>query len=231
MIKSTSPAGYAEASPSPPNPAVYRETKGAGLNPYIRCPLPPFNTSADVLRQYDESGKVPTRRVIPLPVQIPTGTGTTKTITNVLVTAAQTASGTSSTSSGTTLAPMTLTVAVPALAPGQIASRAVAAAKSFQLMKVTASAAVEVRLYGSTTAQTIDLARATDQPVAFEVVQNVITCVVFDTPPYSWDFQNRAGKNSDSTPSSTLYVNVANPSPQIGVSSSTVTIIIVPLVT
>ena len=205
-LKTQSLPGF-EAATTPVNaaPAIL---PGAALpgNKYIRCPLPPFSANSDTLRQYNEGGAVPTRRVIPLPISVREGLGTT--INNTTVT---NSSGSSSSSSGTTLKAVTVFLNVPPLAGSAAFSATVQMAKSFQLLQVASSQALEVRLYGTALAQVSDVARLTDSAPPFEI-NGVITDVVFDTIPYQWNWQNRVGANADSPQSSTIYVNVVNPS-------------------
>lgn len=197
--------------------------KAVPANPWIRCPLPPFNAGPDTLRQFNENGKVPTRRVIPLP-QAPTG-GTGSVINNTSVT--ETGGGGSG---GTiSLAARTVVVNAPVLAPGGVFQITVQMAKSFQLLSITASNPVEVRIYGSSTTQASDVARLTDTAVPFEIVSNVITDVVFDTSPFQWNWQNRIGANADNPQSLNVYVSVINPSQSTGSPATIVTIQFLPL--
>lgn len=200
------------------------DSLGVGApNPFIRCPLPPLNVNPDTLRQFDESGKIPARRVIPLPVTTVAG-GSSTTITNVIAPA----SGGGATTSGTTLVSTALTLNIPALSPG--ASYAVTAtmARAFQLLQLIVSQPVEVRVYGAALAQGADIARATDSPVPFETFAGIISDVVLDTFPYIWSWQNRIGANSDPALTSNIYITVVNPSSVSGTSASTVTISYLP---
>lgn len=176
-------------------------------NKYIRCPLPPFSANSDTLRQYNEGGAVPTRRVIPLPASVREGSGTT--INNTTVT---NSSGSSSSSgSGTTLKSVTVFLNAPPLSVSGVYSATIQMAKSFQLLQIASSQPVEVRLYGTVLAQVSDVARVTDNSPPFEI-NGVITDVVFDTLPYQWNWQNRIGANADSPQGTTIYVNVVNSS-------------------
>jgi hypothetical protein len=206
---------------------VENSTKGApmvtgtlGQNVYRRCPLPPFSTTPDALRQFDEGGKIPTRRVIPLPIQTIAAAGG-NIVTNVTSTAS--ASSSSSGTSTATLASATASLNVPALSGGQVYTATASLAKSFQLLQITATNAVEVRMYGTSLAQTIDISRVTDAAPAFETTQGLITDVVFDTTPYQWAFQNRVAANADSPQASTIYFTVINPSTS-GIGSTVVTV-------
>jgi hypothetical protein len=196
-----------------------------GGNPFLRCALPPFNAGSDTLRQFNQNGKIPTRRVIPLPVSTTVG-GNVTNVTNTSVTQAGSSSG------GSTVATLTarsVSINVPSLAPGGTFTAIAQTAKSFQLLQLSATAAVEVRLYGDTVTQGSDIIRLTDTAVPFEVTPGVITDVVFDTAPYVWTWQNRAGVNADSPQTSNVYVTVVNPSTVAATVNSVVTIMYLPL--
>ena len=211
--------------------AIENSPKGApqvtgtlGPNQYRRCPLPPFSATVDTLRQFDESGKIPARRVIPLPIATQVAAGG-NIVTNVTTTSS--GSG-SSTPSAATLVSATVSLNVPALIPGQTYQATVQVAKSFQLILLTATSGVEVRMYGTALAQTIDISRVTDAAPPFEVSQNIITDVVFDTAPFQWAFQNRVAANADSPQSKNIYFTVVNPTSS-GLGASIVTLTYVAL--
>jgi len=182
-----------------------------GPNPYRRCPLPPLSSSPDSLRQFDESGTIPARRIIPLPAQVAGQGGTTVTNTTVI---GQSGGGSSSGggSKSTSLISATVGLQIAALAPGQIFKTSVQMSKSFQLLQITTNKPVEVRLYSNSIAQSSDSVRPTDTPPPFEVSSGIITDVVFDTSPYTWSWQNRVGANADSVPTPTIYVTIVNSS-------------------
>jgi hypothetical protein len=213
-------------NPKTPPPA---SVPGAvlGGNRYLRCPLPPFNSSPDVLRQFNESGKVPATRVIPLPVATTLGTGTT--IFN------GTSSSSGSGGSGgvvptPSLAPVTTTLSIPILVSGGSYSTTIQLAKSYQLQSVTSNQPVEIRLYASKNAQISDSPRLTDTAPPFETTVNLITDVVLDTAPYLWTWQNRVAVNADSPQTLNAYVTVFNPAGH-SVSAATLTLLYIPLVT
>src|ERR1700680_2661460 len=92
------------------------ENSGVGLNPYLRCPLPPFSTTSDTLRQWNFSGKTPVMRVIPLPTQQGAGGGSGTNITKVTTTSSGSGGGGSNVP--TPLTPVTAFTNVPLLSPG-----------------------------------------------------------------------------------------------------------------
>jgi hypothetical protein len=209
----------------PAAPPIVEAVAVAG-NKYIRCPLPPFSANADTLRQYNEGGAVPTRRVIPLPLATASGSGTT--INNSFV---QNSSGSGSgggSSSGTTLKAVTAFVNVSPLSPIGVFATTVQMAKSFQLLQVTSSQPLEIRLYGTALAQVSDIARLTDNAPPFEI-NHVITDVVLDTAPYQWSWQNRICANADNPQTTTIYITIVNPSGSVGTSSASVAITYLPL--
>jgi hypothetical protein len=206
-------------APTPKEPGAVR-----GANPFIRCPLPPFNASSDTLRQFDENGKIPARRVIPLPVATTSGGGKITNKTTVI----QQGGGSGSTTQ-TKLVSTSVTINVPNLSPGQTFMTSVLAAKTFQLQQVTSTIPIEARLYGDAITQGGDIARLTDGPVPYEVVPGLITDIVFDTLPYTWNWQNRIAANADSPQTSSLYVTIVNPSSMIATSAGTVILVFLAL--
>lgn len=200
--------GYAPAPAPKPLPPLTqgKGTGNFGVNPSIRCPLPPLNIGPDTLRQFDESqGIAPKRRVIPLPAQ----TGLSSAVQTVTKTTTV-VSSTSSSSTSTALTTKTVTYNSPILAIGGSDLQVITMAKSYQLISVVANNPCEMRLYGSTNSQVADFGRATDAPLAAELLSNMVTDLVFDTAPYTWSWQNRVGVNSDSLQSTNCYITVFN---------------------
>ena len=225
MIRSESPKGFAAVENPPDSAPVNQPGRALGGNPFIRCPLPPFNATSDTLRQFNEGGKIPTRRVIPLPISTTSGGGS---ITNTTVVNQGGGSG-GGTVVPTKLISATVTLNIPALTPGGIFTATVVMAKSFQLLQLTSSAPLEIRLYGDAITQGGDVPRATDTAVPFETVPGVITDVVFDTAPFQWNWQNRIGANADPVQNTNIYVTVINPSQIVGSASAVISIQYLPL--
>lgn len=198
-------------------------------NPMIRTPLPPIGADPDSLRQFDETGPIPTRRVIPLPVSAGQGGGSTTVITNVIGGSTAGGGGGTTPSTTPTLSTASLTLNVPALAAGANFQATVTIGKAFQLLRLIATQALECRIYGSTLAQGADIARSPDTSPAFETTSGLISDVILDTIPYQWQWQNRIGANSDPVPASVAYITVINPSTS-GIPASTLTLIYLPLV-
>ena len=219
-------SGYAPMTPDPTakNTApVTQSTMRAST--ILRCPLPPFGTDPDSLRQFEQGAGIPQIRIIPPPVIAQAAT-TAKA-------SGQFASSSSSSSSSSTtvsLVAASVTVNVGTLTPTASFSGAVSVLKkSFQLLSISATAACEVRLYGTALAQLIDSARATDDPVPAETSQNIMTDVDFDTVPYIWGWQNRICANQDTPQTGTIYVTVVNPDPNNTISGLAVVITYLPL--
>jgi len=196
----------------------------SGTNPYIRCPIPPINIDPDTLRQFNQNGKTPTRRVLPLPISTVVGAGGVTNNTTAVNQGSDSGGG----SSGK-LVSASASISVPSLIPGQTFTATVGLAKSFQLLSLNSTQAVEVRLYSSSAAQSADLVRITDAAVPFEVFPGIITDIVFDTAPYVWNWQNRIGANADSPQTTNLYVTVINPSQLTGVPASLIGVTYLPL--
>jgi hypothetical protein len=224
MIRSDSPKGFAAVEQSPETP-VNQPGRALGGNPYIRCPLPPFNATVDTMRQFNEGGKIPTRRVIPLPISTAVGGGGSVTNTTVI----NQGGGGSGTATPTKLVSATVTLNVPALTPGGIFTATVTMAKSFQLLQLISSAPLEIRVYGDALTQGSDVPRSTDTAVPFEIVPGIITDVVFDTAPFQWNWQNRIGANADAVQNTNIYVTVINPSQIVGAAAAIISIQYLPL--
>jgi hypothetical protein len=226
MIRSGSPKGFESVENSPADAPATQPGRPQGGNPFIRCPLPPFNATVDTMRQFNEDGKIPTRRVIPLPISIAGGGGGSITNTSVVN---EGGGSSSSTVIQTKLASATVTLNVPALTPGGIFTATVTMAKSFQLLQLTSSAPLEIRMYGDAITQGGDVPRATDTAVPFETVPGIITDVVFDTAPFQWNWQNRIGANADAVQNTNIYITVINPSQIVGSASAILSIQYLPL--
>ena len=207
------------------NPAPFKEP-GQALagNPFIRCPLPPFNATSDTLRQFNESGKTPTRRVIPLPVQVGAG-GSTTIIQNTNVTSQS--GGGSGGNVPVVVSAKTVTVNVATLLPGEASTFILTAARVAVLMILGASDFCEVRIYGDPSTQGSDLPRQSDTAVPFEVTPGVVTDVILDTNPLQFNWQNRLFVNQDSPQTTNLYITVLNPT--AGAVTPSVTITYLPL--
>ncbi len=225
MIRSQSPKGFQAAENPPDATPVNQQGRALGGNPFIRCPLPPFNATTDTLRQFNESGKIPTRRVVPLPAMTVAGGGGSVVNTTVI----NQGGGSSGSSTSTKLVSATLILDVPALTPGGIFTATVKMAKSFQLLQLISSAPLEVRMYGDAITQGGDVPRATDTAVPFETVPGVITDVVFDTAPFVWSWQNRIGANADPVQNTNIYLTIINPSQIVGSASAIISIQYLPL--
>ena len=180
------------------------------------------------MRQFNEGGKIPTRRVIPLPVATVVGGGNNITNTSVISQGGG-GSGGGSVVVPTKLVSATLTLNIPALTPGGIFLATVTMAKSFQLLQLTSSAPLEIRMYGDAITQGGDVPRATDTAVPFETVPGIITDIVFDTAPFVWSWQNRIGANADPVQNTNIYVTVINPSQIVGSASAILSIQYLPL--
>jgi hypothetical protein len=219
-LRSMSPEGYAAqeqlpaSTPAPPEPG-----RVLGANAFIRCPLPPFNVSPDTLRQFNENGKIPARRVIPLPVASQAG-GNATIINNTEVTS------TSSSASGNAavvIAAKTVTLNLNPLAPGNAVAATLTVSAVAVLMIVGSSDLCEIRIYGDPVSQSIDVSRLTDTAPAFETTAGLVTDVVLDTTPLQWNWQNRIYVNQDSPATSNLYVTVINPTLNTVTPSITIT--------
>lgn len=227
MLKTQSMKGFEAAENIPKNPPpVNIPGKGAGANRYIRCPLPPFSTTSDTLRQFDETGATPTRRVIPLPISTQVGTGTTVNNSTIV----QSGSGGGSSSSTNKLTSALVVVNIPLLSPnGTYQTTVPLQSKSFQLLQISSTDPVEVRCYADPLTQASDIVRQPDTAVPFETVSGLMTDVIFDQPPYVWNWQNRIGANADNPQTTNLYVTVINPSSTTSVPAVTITITYLPL--
>jgi hypothetical protein len=224
-IRKDSPAGFAPTQAPlalPPVQEMPGQKNSFKVNPWIRSPLPPVNAGPDTLRQFnDGDANVPRRRVLPLPSNNGLGGGSTVTNTTIV-------SPASSGASSAALTAQTATYVSPLLNAGSTSySTLNLTAKSFQLISMTATGPCEVRIYGNLIAMSIDASRAMDAPPAAEYANNIITDVVLDTAPYSWNWQNRVGANSNTPQTTNLYIAVTNLSG--GPTAVQVSIVLLPL--
>ena len=196
-------SGYTPVS-TPPAVAQTITGDRPKANPSIRCPLPPFNSDPDTLRQFENGTLSPKIRVLPLPPNPGTGGSGTTIINNNV------SGGSSSSTSTNTLVASSAVPNTGVIVTGGVFTGSVQLAKSFQLLSISANAACEVRLYGTAAAQAFDAARPLDAPVPPEVTSNLIVDVVLDTLPYFWPLQNITGVNQDVPQSKTLYMSVFN---------------------
>lgn len=224
MLKARSLKGF-ESVENPPSAPPTKSEEQSALNPYLRCPLPPFSTTVDTIRQWNMTGKLPVMRVIPLPTQQGAGGGAGTTITNVTTTT----SGGGSSSSTVSLSPASVLVSPPFLSPGDFFSTVVRMSKSFQLLQISSTQPLEIRLYSNSTTQSIDQTRVTDLSVAYDQIEGVITDLVLDSSPFQWTWENRVGSNGDSPQTVNIYVTIVNPSTTTGTVPATVTITYLPL--
>jgi hypothetical protein len=185
-----------------PGQGTFRST------PHIRSPLPPFNAQIDTLRQFNEGNtSSPRKRVIPLPSSVGVGNAVT-TVSNTTIISSSSGGG----STTPTLAARTVVATTPILSAGAISTQTITMAKSFQLIAAVANVQCEFRLYGSPGAQSNDSSRVTDAPIPAEVFNGMITDLVFDTPPYAWNFQNITGVNADDPQDTHAFLTVINTS-------------------
>lgn len=220
-LRSETPEGYAAQAelpqstpPVPPEPG-----RVLGANPYIRTPLPPFNAGSDTLRQFDQNGKTPTRRVIPLPASAISGGSTTinnnTTVTNN--------SSSSSSSGGGTFTAKTATLNLPTLLPGDVVIATLTVAKAAILMILGSSDLCEVRIYGDTVTQSADSVRVSDSAPPFEVTAGLTSDVILDSLPLQWNWQNRIFINQDTPQTTNMYISVLNPTSSAVTPSVTIT--------
>ena len=207
-LRKESPQGFTPVVTAPARPPI-----GAlpGLNnnfknnPCIRTPLPPINAGPDTLRQFNQDGVIPMRRVLPLPVSNGLGGAS---VTNNNTTVISSGGGGSS---AVSLAAKVVVVKTSLLGPSATLRQTVAMpAKSFQLLSCIATGACEVRIYGSASAMAADSTRTLDAPLAAELSNGLLSDVVLDTAPYQWAWQNRIGANSDNPQTNNLYVSITN---------------------
>lgn len=222
MLAAEKPKGYAAMEQLPESDPTPREAgRALGGNPFIRCPLPPFNATSDTLRQFDESGKIPARRVIPLPPAPSTG-GNTTIVTNTTVTN-NSGGGSGGGNVPVPVQAKTVTFSPGTVLPNEAIALTIIMTEIAVLMIVGASDLCEVRIYGDPTTQGTDVSRATDAAPAFEVTQGLVTDVVLDTDPLQYNWQNRLFVNQDSPQTANMYVTVLNPTDVAVFPSITVT--------
>ena len=214
-------SSYIPVPSAPPVLALLPSEVAPATN--LRFILPPFNSDPDTVRQFEVHSTGPKNRIWPLP-QAPASSN--KTVTTGGSTS--TSSSSSSSSSSVTLTAKSITFSTGTLPAESEVQTSVQMAESFQLLSISVNGPCEVRLYGTKIAQSHDASRVTGDPVPPEISANVITCITFDTSPYSWGWQNRIGANQDNPQSTAIYVTVINTDPLLA-DSLTVTISYLPL--
>jgi hypothetical protein len=153
--------------------------------------------------------------------------------TEAVVTTSSGSSGGGSSGGSTTLASKTILIDIPLLAPSATYKTTVSAlaAKTFQLLQISSTQVLEIRLYGDPNTQSQDIIRPTNGVVPFAVMDDLITDVVLDTVPLIWTWQNRIGANAASPIQSSVYLTAVNPSSTMSALAATVTLTYLPLET
>lgn len=191
----------------------------------LRCPLPPFNSDPDTLRQFDNFSIGAKNRV-----WMPASFSGTVISTAVGTSSFGSTSSSSSSSSSTVLTAKTVVITTGILPAGSSYLTSVQMSESSQLLNLSANAGCEVRLYGTQLAQAFDLSRVTGAPVPPEISTNIISCVTFTSAPFLWPWQSRMATNQDVPQTPAIYVTVLNTVPT-SASPVTVTIEYLPLET
>lgn len=188
----------------------------SGYNPMMRSPLPPvWQASPDSLRQWTNNGVVPQTRIFtPTQSQSSSFNGTINQFVSATSTpAGGGSSGGSTTPSGNPSIQGAITTTT--LNPNTSQAATLQAAKSFQLLTLSASRACRVQLYGTSLARSIDAGRPLDISPPAGSTQNIICDVVLDTSPFTWSFQSRVGANADAPQGKAVYARITNLSAQI----------------
>jgi hypothetical protein len=86
-------------------------------------------------------------------------------------------------------------------------------AKSFLLYQLAVNGPVRVRLYSTSSSQTADSARDIFTPVGLGTEQGIISDVVLDTAPVTWQYVDTVGSNGDTPQSNRVYITVDNIGP------------------
>lgn len=205
----TDRSGYVPVTASPqaslPPAADLQPTS----NPMIRCPLPPiFEAQPDSLRQFYVGGQVPQTRLLSA---VTTAIGGGGSGGNAVVTT------TVITPSGGVVPPpppivaQSTAITTTVLAPNQqFVGTLNAVSLSFQLLNITSNVPARITIYGTAFAQTGDLSRGVDQPPPAGTTQGIITDIVLDTAPLSWQFQDRIGSNGEVPQKPEAFVTITN---------------------
>lgn len=199
-------------TPSAPPSGPPEHMLGPGLNPFLRCPLPPIYTeSSDASRQFYQGGLVPQFRLLSPSLSPPTSGGSSTTT----ISGTGSSSGGGSGGGGTPVTPVqptaqTVSVTSVPLGPGGSFSSSAKVSKCNALLRVATNTPARVQLYGTAQALAADGYRGLDVPPPAGTVQNIICDVVLDTAPYQWSFQDRIGANADNPQTTALYVKLTN---------------------
>lgn len=182
--------------------------------------IPGAFPSSDTLTGFHLGGQIPQYRIPTAPTQ--TGSVSTSTVATSVVT---TGGGGTTTNNPPTAQTASSTTSV--LSPAGQFTGVITMAKAFVVLSVSVNTAARVRLYGTASSQTTDLARPITQGPGFGTEQSIIGDMVLDTAPVVWQAVDMVGANGDSPQSTAVYITVDNLS--VMSTDATVTIVYVPL--
>jgi hypothetical protein len=211
-------SSYTPVIAAPPVQSIIPQAQGPSTN--LRFILPAFNSDPDTLRQFDNLSTSTKIRILPRPQ--PRGLTNSKVTVGTVVSTSTSGGSSGSSSSGGSggsgggggssvdniLLTMTAAIMTGALSLGTILQTSTQMAQSGQLISMFTNGPCEVRLYGTQAAQAFDASRPSGNPIPPEISQNVITCVIIDTAPFTWTWQSRMFTNGDSPQTATIYVTV-----------------------
>jgi len=152
------PENYVPVEPHAPPPPIGQAATGNLLprqNPNMRCPVPQTNFSADAQTQFYRGTTIPQFRTFaPASLATPASSGGGgSTTTNVVSTS-------SSTTEIVQLQVTNASVTTPVLNPNQNYALSTPLSRVFLLLHLSTTSAARVRIYSTTSAQTLDLSRA-----------------------------------------------------------------------
>jgi hypothetical protein len=207
---------------SPPATQLQEQPLIPTRSPLLRFSAPNIPgsfPSFDTLTGYHMGGKIPQWRIPTVPTQTGTSSSSTSTAATVF--------SSSSTSTNNPPLAQTASIQTSVLSPAAQFTGIITMAKSFIVLSVSVNSASRVRLYSTTSAQTLDLSRPITQGPGFGTEQGIIGDMVLSTAPTVWYAENMTGANGSSPQNASVYITVDN----LGASSSaiSVTISYVPL--
>lgn len=172
---------------------------------FLRCPLPPVAVTPDSLRQLYRGGVVPLNRLMtPTTLSgspVAGGSGT------IVVTGSTTNNNPSKPTPP--VSAITASFTTSSLSMGDQFLSTLTAAKTFELIQLTTSGSARVRIYGTPSAQLLDMGRPDTTAPNIGTMQALIADVTLDTSPFQWLYTwIPVAANGDSPRTANIYVTV-----------------------
>lgn len=188
-------------SAEPPQRAELEADLQPGLNPMMKCPLPPVTVSPDSLRQYYRGGILPQIRVL---------SPSNPSINGALGGSSGNVISSSSSTETIELTVQQTSIVTNILNPGDIFTGIVNLGKVFQLLQISSNVSARIELYNTLNNLQLDTIRALDVAPAFGTTEGIIVDLALDQAPFSFSLEDISGNNGDNPQVSLAYVAITN---------------------